>query len=197
MVKKTEFLQTLAKYLGSMSPAEREKFIAYYDEMLSDRVEDGMTEDDAIESLEPIDVIAQRILSESDTGAPNIPPVIIKRRNGIGTTILLILGSPIWLSLVVAFAAVVFSLLVTIWALWLSLLLCAAVMSIGGIFGIIQAGVIMFTNIASSVFTLGCAIICFALGGMLGKVIYQSTSPVIRFSKIMMTRWFRRKGGDR
>ena len=60
-----QFLNDLYRRLGSMSTEEAEQHLTYYAEMLADRMEDGMTEEEAVASMESVDTIARRILQDA------------------------------------------------------------------------------------------------------------------------------------
>ena len=62
---KQEFLTALERALSKLPHAEVQQAIAFYDEAISDRVEDGMSEDDAVASLGDVDEIARQIASGS------------------------------------------------------------------------------------------------------------------------------------
>ena len=57
-----EFLTELDRRLSPLPRHEAEEHINYYAEMLADRMEEGMTEEEAVRSMESIDTIASRIL---------------------------------------------------------------------------------------------------------------------------------------
>lgn len=61
-----EFLQALREALQGMKEEEIEGVLAYYAEMIDDSVEAGMTPQAAVNAMEPVNVIASRVLSESD-----------------------------------------------------------------------------------------------------------------------------------
>lgn len=69
-----EFLNTLYRKLPGMSREEAEQYLTYYAEMLADRMEEGMTEEEAVASMEDVDAIAQRILQDRAAEAPVQPP---------------------------------------------------------------------------------------------------------------------------
>ena len=64
-----QFLEQLRQALSGMKAEELEGVISYYDEMLDDRMEAGMTEEAAVNAMEPVQVIAARVLSEADVEA--------------------------------------------------------------------------------------------------------------------------------
>ena len=53
-MNKTEFSQALRRALGKLPSYEVEQSIAFYEEMIADRMEDGMREEEAVEALGPV-----------------------------------------------------------------------------------------------------------------------------------------------
>ena len=60
-----QFLNDLKAALSGMKEDELEGVIAYYAEMIDDRMEAGMTEEAAVMAMEPVAVIAARVLEEA------------------------------------------------------------------------------------------------------------------------------------
>lgn len=65
MMTREEFLNDLKSALSGMNEEEIDSVLAYYSEMLDDRVEAGMSEEDALNAMEPVETIAARVLSEA------------------------------------------------------------------------------------------------------------------------------------
>ena len=123
-MNRQEFLETLAAQLGPLAEAERERSLAFYAEMIDDRVESGASEEEAVASLGPVEEIAAEILAS----APVAMTVRTKKRYKLrGWQIaLLIIGSPLWLPLLAAAAVVALALLLVLWALIAALWATAA-----------------------------------------------------------------------
>ncbi len=119
-MNKQEFLSKLERALGKLPHAEVEQARAVYDEAISDRREDGLSEAEAVAGLGPVDEIAAQIAAET----PPIPRVIARANTGSRTLniVLLAVLSPIWLPIVLALAAAALAVYVAIWtviaALW-------------------------------------------------------------------------------
>ena len=64
-MSKKEFLKKLGKELGTLPSSEREKTLAYYDELIEDRKESGATEEAAVYAMGDIKTIAAEILSDA------------------------------------------------------------------------------------------------------------------------------------
>ena len=105
-MNKLKFILELHDKLSFLSADDIEKSVEYYSEIIDDYVEDGLSEDDAVAALGDVDTIVSSILAE--TPMTHIIKQRIKPRRRLGALeiILLILGSPIWISLGLAFLAV-------------------------------------------------------------------------------------------
>lgn len=60
-MNKQEFLISLKKCLSGLPEEEQQNYISYFEEIINDRVEDGMTEEQAVSSLESVEKIAGHI----------------------------------------------------------------------------------------------------------------------------------------
>lgn len=113
---KLEFLNALRKKLATLPQDEAEERLNFYSEMIEDRMEEGLSEADAVYAVRSVENIASQIVADI---APREPKK--KNRLKAGEIVLLVLGSPIWLSLLIAAFAVVLSLYVSLWAIIISL----------------------------------------------------------------------------
>ena len=108
-----DFLPTFAKASPKISPNEAPAFDDYIDE--------GISEEEAVEKLGSIDEIVSSIASEIPL--TKIAKKKFKSRRRLNTLeiVLLIVGSPIWISLFAAFLAVIISLYAALWSIVISL----------------------------------------------------------------------------
>lgn len=118
---KNTFLSELRAGLSGLPEEGIKERVAFYEEMIDDRMEDGMSEETAVSSVGPVEKVVSEIVAETPF------PVIVKERvspkrplKGLEIA-LLILASPIWLSLLIAAFAVLFSVYIVLWALVISL----------------------------------------------------------------------------
>ena len=119
-MSKSEFLLALRRCLSQMPASELESQIAYYDELISDMMEEGISEHEAVARLGDPAAVAAELLAELPLGT--LVKTRVKPKGGwsAGAVALIVLGSPLWLPLLIAFAAVIFSLVVTVFALIVS-----------------------------------------------------------------------------
>lgn len=76
-----QFLNDLYRRLGPLSREEAEQHLTYYAEMLADRMEEGMTEEEAVASMEDVDTIARRILEDAGVEPENAHEAALPRQN--------------------------------------------------------------------------------------------------------------------
>lgn len=69
---RVQFLNDLYHHLYGLTREQAEQHLTYYAEMLADRMEEGMSEEDAVASMEDVETIARRIMEGE--GLPYTPP---------------------------------------------------------------------------------------------------------------------------
>lgn len=181
-MKKDDFLSSLRYSLQNIPEEEIEKSAAYYSEMIDDRMEDGMQEEEAVASLGSIAEIVQQIQTELPI-ATLIKNKVNRRPMDALTVTLLILGFPLWFTLLAALLCVIFSIYLCIWAF--DVALWSVVVALGASFlgGIGAAAVTAFNRMpADALVYLGYALagagLCvFAYFGVL-----ETTKAVVRLS---------------
>lgn len=140
MDKKT-FLKKLRRQLKGLPGEERQAQLNFYAEMIEDRMEDGLSEEEAVAAIG----VAEQEKKE-------------KKGVKVWTMVLIVLALPVLISL---FAAA-FSVYISLWAVVLSLWACLpafAAAALGGIvFSVCSAGVALF---GASVVCAGLAIFWF------------------------------------
>jgi len=120
-MNKNEFLSALSGKLATLPQAEIQKSLEFYRESIEERIEEGMTEVEAVASLEDLDIIAERIIYE--TPLPVLMKERMKPKGGmtIGIVVLLILGFPVWFPLLLAFGISIAAIYIAIWSIIISL----------------------------------------------------------------------------
>ena len=154
-MNKNEYIKRLKSRLRRCPEAERERFLAYYAEMIDDRIEEGFTEEAACESLGSVNEIAAQIIDEISKDTPRA-----KKEIHILPIVLLILGFPLWLPLLIAAFAVLLSLFICLWCVIGSLWIAFASVAISVPIGIAAAIIAIFAAGAAEVLVdIGAALI--------------------------------------
>lgn len=120
-MNKQDFLDRLRRGLCGLPPCDVEERVTFYDEMIDDRMEEGLSEAEAVAAVGPIEEIVQQAVADTPLTKIATERIKPKRQLKAWEIVLLVLGSPLWLSLLIAAAAVVLSLYVVLWAVIVSL----------------------------------------------------------------------------
>ena len=118
---KQEFLDSLRKGLSGLPQNDIEERLTFYSEMLDDRIEEGFSEDEAVSAIGSAEEIVRQTVADIPLAKIAKERIRPKRQLKVWEIILLVLGAPIWLSLGIAAAAVIFALYVSLWAVIISL----------------------------------------------------------------------------
>lgn len=102
-MNKQEYVNRLNELLACLPADHRLESVSFYEEMIDDRMEDGMTEEQAVAALDAPGVAAEKILDD----LPAVPRAVVKTRRKSRALLwsAAIIGSPLWVALALAFAA--------------------------------------------------------------------------------------------
>ena len=120
-MNKREFLGTLRKGLHGLPQNDIEERLTFYGEMIDDRIEEGLSEEEAVSAVGDVNEIAAQAVAETPLAKIAKERIRPKRRLKAWEIVLIALGSPIWLSLAIAAASVIFAVYVSLWAVIVSL----------------------------------------------------------------------------
>jgi len=159
-----EFLSQLESRLSDLPKAQTESFLAFYRESIADRVEEGLTEEDAVAQLGDLDTIEREIRLEMPLGTlvkSKVQAESVKVKESPVWIILAILGAPIWLALGAGVLAAAVCVYAAIWAFAVSIVLTVAALVLA-VLGLLVGGVfLLFSPVpAAGLLILGAALIC-------------------------------------
>lgn len=117
---KKEFLEDLGQRLSGLSESERSERLCFYEEMIDDKMEEGLSEEDAVFSIGSVDDIAPEISATKE----NKGKIRTKKKLSTWEIVLLAVGSPIWVALAASVLAVIISVYASMWAIVISLWAC-------------------------------------------------------------------------
>lgn len=120
-MNKQEFLTKLRDGLSGLPQKDIEERISFYSEMIDDRIEEGMDQQKAIDEIGSVDEIISRILEETPLSTLVKEKAYKKRNLKTLEIVLIILGSPIWFSLLIAAISIIFAVYTVIWSALISL----------------------------------------------------------------------------
>ncbi len=183
-MNKQEFLTQLRRGLSGLPEEDIEERLAFYSEMIDDRMEDGITEEDAVCEMGSIDGIVSQIIADIPLGKLVKEKIRPKQRLKTWEIVLLALGSPIWLSLLIAAGAVSFAFYILLWTVILVLWSAFAAFAAGGL-TLIAAGVhFMITgNGLTGIAMTGAGLACVGVSVFLFFGAKAATKAVLKLVK--------------
>ena len=143
---KVELTLALTKKLDGLPWEEVERSMEYYDEMINEHMEEGMSEAEAIATLGSVDEIAAQILADIPLSRIVRAKIKPKRSLRAWEIILLILGFPLWFTLLLAVFSVVFAVFIFFWAVILSLYACELAFAVSAV-ACLPASILLFCSV--------------------------------------------------
>lgn len=175
-MNKAGFLKELAFHLHKMEDTEKKKFITYYDEMLSDYMEHGMSEEDAVIRIGAPIEIANELLENYESVQPPLPST----RSKVVTMILLILGFPLWGSLLLTAVLLILSAYTILWCIPVITGASSISFLLTSLIGIVGSPFIMADHLSMGLIQLGTGITSIGLAFLLGiATLYLSKKLVV------------------
>ncbi|MBO4330484.1 MAG: DUF1700 domain-containing protein [Oscillospiraceae bacterium] len=120
-MNKETFMSELRNALSGLPRDDAEERLAFYGEMIDDRMEEGLSEEEAVAGAGSVDGIAAQIVAEIPLGRIVKEKMAPKRALKAWEIVLIVLGFPLWLPLLIAAGAIILSLYIVVWALIVSL----------------------------------------------------------------------------
>lgn len=183
-MNKQDFLAELRRGLAGLPQDDIEERLSFYGEMLDDRIEEGLSEEEAVSAAGPVDEIVRQTVADIPLAKIAKERIRPKRRLRAWETVLIVLGSPIWLSLGIAAAAVIFSVYIVLWAVIVALWAAFgafAVCAVGSV-----PGCIIFAaggSRASGLAILGGGLVCAGLSVFMFFGCKKATVGILSLTK--------------
>lgn len=186
-MRKQDFIKELRLNLSFLPKEEIDDRISFYSELIDDKIEEGVKEEDAIKSIGNINEIIDQIINDMPLSKIAKDKIKPKRKlSGLEIT-LIIVGSPIWLSLLLSLIAVLFSLYIIGWSIiisvWAILISLIAVLVAGIVLTIIS----LFSNIYIVALSyLGATLVILGLTILMHYVCKTITRLYIKLTKLIV-----------
>lgn len=186
-MNKEIFIKELKKGLKRLPREEKRKQLSYYSELIDDMIEDGMSEAEAVARLGDVKDICDNILKEysiqSSSDKTNKPSTGWK----VVTIILLVLGSPVWISILIAIFAVVFAIYVCFWAVVITLFAVAFALAVSSLAMIVfLIFKLIASNVATAVLALAAAFLLAGLALLIGLAAYWTARGAVLTAAAMV-----------
>ena len=110
-MNKQEYLESIRSRISAMPADDVNRFMDYYSEMIDDRVEDGLSEEEAVADMGSPDAAVEQILEDMPLTKLVKEKIKPKHELKAWEVVLIVLGSPVWIPLLITAAV----LLLTLW----------------------------------------------------------------------------------
>lgn len=161
---KQAFLDELREHLTGLPQSDVDERIAFYAEMIDDRMEEGLTEKEAVAAIGSVEEVYAQIIEETPFTKLVKERIRIKRKLTVWEIVLLAVGSPIWLALLIAAFAVTLSLYVVLWSVVASLWAVFASLAASAL-GVLVGGVVIlcYGHTLSGLVCIAVSLVCAGL----------------------------------
>lgn len=158
-MNKKEFLGRLRRGLSGLPQKDIEERINFYSEIIDDRMEEGLLEEEAVSGVGSVEEIIFQIRgevpgSQNETKSP-------KREGKALLILLLVLGFPLWFPLLITVFLAALSVYISLWAVIISLWAAFASAAVCSVSGLLMGGVLAFAgHVPTGVAMMGAAMVC-------------------------------------
>lgn len=180
---KGEFLNRLAYALSALPQQERDKVLAYYSELIDDKIESGKTEQEVIFEFGDINVLAQNILIENNiyinkpkSNKTYLKPLII---------VLLILFSPAIFGIFMGLFGVAIGLACALFAIIFAIFITSVAFALSGIACFFSSFIIIPTSPAYGILQMGCGLFLAGASLFLFMGTYYLTKAILKLVKLI------------
>ncbi len=194
---KQEFSAELRRRLYGLPQNDIEERLTFYSEMIDDRMEEGLSEEEAVAELGPIEDIITHIMSEIPLS--RLVKEKVKSRPTLETwqIVLIVLSSIVWLPLLGSISSLIFSIYIGVWSLVLLIWLCDFAFAIKAILEISSfVTALAEGNVWYSLSGLGRAMIWAGVAILLFFAAKEAVKAVINLTKkifIKIKSWIMKK----
>lgn len=185
---KNNYLKQLRRALKRLRREERHRSLQYFSELIDDKMEEGLTEEEAIAQLESVEAAALRILEEARVQGQ------LKRQLTAWETAILILGFPIWFPLLLTAALVLATIYLLVWVLISALFLCSISLGLAGVAGVLTLFIFIWSNPVAAFAALGTGLAAAGLGIASFIPLLYLSKAYIRVTPILWNTLFSKKG---
>ena len=177
-----------------MPEADKQRSVDYYSEMIDDRMEDGLSEEEAVAAIGDLDEIVEQILHETPRPPATVHNGQKQQKRGLEPwmIVLLVLGSPLWIPLVVSAVSVVFSIYVSLWSVVISLYAVFIALAASAA-GCVVGSFFMIGRFAEVMVAWGAAALCAGLAILFLLLANLAAKGLVKLTKLVWNSVFHRK----
>ena len=145
-MSKNEFLKELESRLNGLPSEDIKERVAFYEEMINDRLEEGKSEEEALKEIGTVDEIVEQITKETPLVKLVKERVKPKRRIQAWEIVLIAVGFPLWLPLLITAFALIMVAYILVWTLVIVTYTVEIATSVAGLVAIIAGAAAFFSG---------------------------------------------------
>ena len=145
-MSKNEFLKELESRLNGLPSEDIKERVAFYEEMINDRLEEGKSEEEALKEIGTVDEIVEQITKETPLVKLVKERVKPKRRIQTWEIVLIAVGFPLWLPLLITAFALIMVAYILVWTLVIVTYTVEIATSVAGLVAIIAGAAAFFSG---------------------------------------------------
>jgi uncharacterized membrane protein len=187
-MKRNEFTIRLRAGLeGNVPASEVARQVEYYNEMILDLMEEGSTEEDAVAQVgDPNEIVFDMVGDDGMAAATAVMPQPATANRWL-IVALIIIGSPLWGSLLLAALGLLFAAEVVLWCIPFTGLVTSGGFGIGGL-AVFFASFPAFMHAPFlGVTELGMGLLCIGIGLLGGWITYKISAWFLRAHLALMS----------
>lgn len=183
-MNKQEFLAQLRCGLSGLPQEDIEERLVFYGEMIDDRMEEGVSETEAVSAIGEVSDVVSQILTETPLTRLVKEKIRPRRAPRPWEVLLIILGFPVWFPLLIAAFAVVLAIYIVVWSVIVSLWAVEVSLWAGVLCGIVSAAVFAVRgNGLTAVLMISVCLCCAGLSVFLFFGCKAATKGILRLTK--------------
>ena len=181
-MNKKQFLDELRSKLVGLPDEEIENRISFYEEMINDRIDEGKSEEEAINEIGTVDEVVREIAKDTPLVSLVKHKMKPKRRLRGWEVMLVIFSFPFWLPVVITAIALTFAAIVVMWSGAIAVYaveVSMIVTTFWGVGGFIASGM-------TDTYYLGAALLGFGGSILMAFACYWVTKGMFRLTRFMI-----------
>ena len=197
---KQEFLDELKAKLNGLPETEITKSLDYYQEMIDERIDDGLSEEEAVEAMGTVEEAVNQILTEIPLPKIVVNKVKPKQKSKGGRLALLIIALVLtcwfWLPISIAIIAVFLCVYICFWVVIIVLYAVDLAFAAGGLGGVLLGIFFIITGhvgtglgfIGAGLFLIGSSVMLFIPFTKLAKLLVKASRKFVLWIKKLLTK---------
>ena len=179
------FFDELRRKLKGLPKDDIETRIAFYDEMINDLMDEGLSENDAINKIGPVDKIVDEIASDTSLTKLVKERIRPKRKMSAMEIVLLIVGFPLWFPLLLTAFILTLVGYLLIWVLVLVMYVIEISLGAVVLSGIVVFAMTLFEEalnyvaIGFAIFACGAILLTFPLAKLVTKLTINLSRNIV------------------